>query len=297
MYDPSPGVKAEIKEEDIDGEPVSPSGLVDAIIPDSTFTSPEERNLAEAEERTRMEEIAAIKAEPQPATSAGGSVGGATALATTPPPPPPFIPRLQSDVRYASPAEQDAAQQRATEQDAARRRLRHGPKTSSANKMRRVHFADEGAAAAASQPSAASQPGTRGTPHYHVTNADWDARQQAKAAALAAAASAAPEPEKGKGKGPGKPAAVPPPYHTYHDRPSHPSRGHSPHSRQRPYPNWQGAGKGKEKGWGKGQDWQTSWWETPSDWSRWSGTGRSRWQEPANRGGYYTKGGEYRDYY
>ena len=78
-----------------------------------------------------------------------------------------------------------------------------------------------------------------------------------------------------------------------------------PHSRQRPYPSWKGEGKGKEKGegkgkdkgWGKGRDWQTNWWESPSDWSRWTGSSWSQWQEPGTRGGYYTKGGDYRDFY
>ena len=57
-------------------------------------------------------------------------------------------------------------------------------------------------------------------------------------------------------------------------------------------------GKGDEdKGRGKGQRWQADWWGHPSDWSAWSGSGGSQWQGPDTYGGYYTRRGEYRDYY
>ena len=190
-----------------------------------------------------MEKLATAKDAPQTASSSSA-------------------PPLQTDVRYAS----------AEEQEAARRRLQLGRKRSSANKIRRVE----------PEPSSGSQPGTRGTARYDVTQADWDARQAAKAAARVTA-------EAGKGQ-----AKAPPPPR---DRPSQQPRGPSPHARHRPYSSWKGDGKGQEKGRGKGQRWLADWWESPSDWSGWTGTGWSPWQEPGTRGGYHTRRGDYRDYY
>ena len=169
---------------------------------------------------------------------------------------------MQTDIRYAS----------AEEQEAARRRLQLGRKRSTSNKMRRV----------GPEPPSGSQPGTRGTSRYDVTHKGWDARQSAKAAARVAAQAVEEQ------------AKAPPPPR---DRPSQQPRGPSPHARHRPYASWKGDGKGQDKGRGKGQRWQAGWWESPSDWSAWTGSGGSQWQELDTYGGYYTRRGEYRDYY